>query len=74
MNLNRRNKQQQQQQSDAHENPSRNLMKMVSTIQGLKKCFSQEIETLKRNQDEIKMKLKNPITQVEKSRESLRST
>lgn len=44
---------------------------MTKAIQDLKREFNKKTETLKRTQPEMKTELKNPITQVENSRESL---
>lgn len=38
---------------------------MIKTVQDLKTKFKKEIETLKRTETEIKMKLNNSITQLE---------
>ena len=35
--------------------------------------FNEEIETLKRTQMEMKLELKNPVAQLENSKESLKS-
>lgn len=43
------------------------LKEMVKVIQGLKTEFSKDINILKRTQDEMKIKLKNSVTQLENS-------
>lgn len=49
------------------------LVEMTKKIQDLKMEFNQDIETLKRTQDEMNMELKNPIVQLQKSKESFTS-
>lgn len=44
---------------------------MTKAIQDLKREFNKKTEILKRTQPEMKTELKNSITQVENSRESL---
>lgn len=44
-------------------------MMEMTTTQDLRMEFNKEIETLKRAQAEMKMDLKNPITQLENSKE-----
>lgn len=47
-------------------------MEMIRIIQDLRIEFNKEIETLKKTHAEMKNKLKNPITQPENSKESLK--
>lgn len=46
---------------------------MMKTIQGLKTEFNKEMQTLKKIKARMKMELRNPIIQLEDSRESLTS-
>ena len=46
---------------------------MMKTIQDLRTEFNTEIETLMRTQVERKMELKNPVTELENSKESLKT-
>lgn len=49
------------------------LMKMMTIIQDLKREFTKYVETLNLTQAGINVELKNSITELENSRESLKS-
>lgn len=49
------------------------LMEMMTIIQDLKIEFNQYVETLNLTQAEMNVELKNSITELENSRESLKS-
>lgn len=63
----------QKETSNVCENINIPLKRMMKTIRDLKYKFRKEKEILKRSQAEVKIELKNSVTQLENSRESLSS-
>lgn len=56
--------------SNVCENINKPLKRMMKTIRDLKYKFREEKEIWKRSQAEVKIELKNSVTQLENSRES----